>query len=153
MTHRFPGPSYIERTVPIPHGAAAIALDLALLDVGAGSSAFGGRWILDTGSGRLVIAVPSERPGDGPPSGVTPLRHTRGTIRAGGFRFAVELELFPWSGSASAVGLRPLGSRPRHCGSEAYYRVGLAGLDFLRNEMLRWARADASATQRVTTRA
>ena len=153
MTHRFPGPSYIERLVPIPHGTAAIALDLALLDVGAGSSGPAGHWIHDTGSGRLVIAAPSERTAVGSLSGVTPLRHTHGTIRAGGFRFAVELELYPWSESASAIGLRPLGSRPRSFGSETYYRVGGAGLEHLRDEMLRWARADATARQRVTTRA
>ena len=153
MTYRFPGPSYIERVVPIPHGAAAIALDLALLDIGAGSSSAGARWILETGDGRLMLAAPSERAAPGSLSGVSPLRHTRGVIRAGMFRFGVELELFPWSESASALGLRPLSSRPRHFGSETYYRVGGAGLEHLRDEMLRWARADTAARRLVTMRA
>ncbi|MEX2554237.1 MAG: hypothetical protein WEB06_01240 [Actinomycetota bacterium] len=153
MTYRFPGPSYMERVVNLPPDSAATALDLALLDVGSGAPEGHEHWCLEVDRGRLVLELPSVRLETPALSGVCPLRRATGWIRSTVFLFPVELELFPWSSTASAVGLRPSGTRPRRLGSDIYYRVGAAGLDHLRGEMLRWARAAASARRRTPTKA
>src|SRR5687767_13775337 len=107
MRYVSPGPSYMERIVPVPPEAAEAALDLALLDVGRGSAAGNGTWIFEVERGKFVVRAPSVRSNVTALSGVCPLRRTKGVIRSGLFRFPVELELLPWSETATAIGLRP----------------------------------------------
>jgi hypothetical protein len=143
----------MERVVPLPPDAAAAALDLALLDVRSGSADRHEHWCLEVDRGGLVLELPGVRLERAPLSGVCPVRRATGWIRSAVFLFPVELELFPWSSTASAIGLRPSGTRPRRLGGDVYYRVGAAGLEHIRAEMLRWARADADARRRTATTA
>lgn len=143
MKQHFPGPTYMERVVHVPPAVAAASLDLALLDVGVGGADGNGSWRFDAERGSLALTVPAAHLDTGFLSGVHPLRRARGRIRSGVFPFAVELEVVAWSESATAIGLRPMGSRPRRAGASAYYGMGSAALDHIRNEIERWARADA----------
>lgn len=144
MKQRVSGPTYMERVVHVPPRAAAAAFDLALLDVGAGWADGNGRWVFEDERGSLALTVPAANLDAGILSGVYPLRRACGRLRSGPFRFAVELEIVAWSESATAVGLRPVGARPRRAGAMTYFAVGSAALDHVRKEIARWARADAT---------
>ncbi|MGH2726529.1 MAG: hypothetical protein ACRDKS_06090, partial [Actinomycetota bacterium] len=105
----------------LPLEVAANALDLALLEVEGGSADGRSRWTMELDAGHLVLAAPTLRVREGRPSAMSPARWTNGWIRSGVFFFPVELELIAWSATASAIGIRPSGTRPRRLGVDSYH--------------------------------
>lgn len=92
---------YVSRVVDLPPLVAQAAYDAQFRDRDGGDRPV----VLSVAAGRMLAAQVPQVPS---PPGYHPLRVHPATVRAGLRRRAVELELWPWSGERSELGLRPV---------------------------------------------
>jgi hypothetical protein len=124
-----PTSSYLSMRVDVPIRTAAAAL-VSLLSTPTAPLVVDGVRFVASPRDILTVALPRHAP-------YIAVLTAPGTLVAFGVRQRVDLELLPWSGRASELGLRPLGRRGRP--SELFYDRGLELLMYLRRCIHDWA--------------
>ena len=117
---------YMSRRVDLPPLVAQAAYDAVACES------------CERGSSRLILSGPVRHSSG---TGWWPLLTQTGTLSVGRLRWPVELELLPWSGECTELGLRPLSQLLRAFPPESVTVAGLELLECLAERMNGWADA------------
>ena len=126
---------YVSRVVVVAPDTAVAGVDFAARCLAVEPSGRSGpSWVIEAGSGRLLLGPVTDRQ----PAGYLALRTAPGVLRPAGWvscPVSVELEVLPWSESRSELGLiaraRTSWSAPTHRAQQAYLRAAHDVLDVL----------------------